>query len=279
MNELKNIVVGIDFSERSKDALIQAARIANLNQSNLHAVHVVEKETSNELALIELLEPEEIRLRLEASAKAMIQDWQKIEGLPPNTNWHMIYGNPVDELVQHVKQVNANLFVAGVRGTMNDSLGAGAQAARLVRKAPCKVRLVKKDQIKPCSRVVACIDFSATSQRVVEQAIHVAKLDRSKVHFLHIFAAPWKKLHYKAQTSSSKSDQAAYLKNLKEKLTGFAGDTEDIQVSFHLEHAQHRGFGISQFANKINSDIVIIGTRSRWNLNYFLLARLSLFAP
>ena len=49
MDRLKNIVIGVDFSEFSKIALRQAKRISRWNQSDLDVIHVVDKLVVSEL--------------------------------------------------------------------------------------------------------------------------------------------------------------------------------------------------------------------------------------
>ena len=50
MNKLKTIIVGVDFSECSRSALEQAARMAEWNQANLRIIHAVEHLTISEAA-------------------------------------------------------------------------------------------------------------------------------------------------------------------------------------------------------------------------------------
>ena len=50
MDLLKNVVVGIDFSKYSHNALAQAMRIARWNEAKLHVVHVIEESVAADLA-------------------------------------------------------------------------------------------------------------------------------------------------------------------------------------------------------------------------------------
>jgi nucleotide-binding universal stress UspA family protein len=49
MHRLKSILVGVDFSECSKAALQQAARMAKWNGATLHVLHVIESMVVTEL--------------------------------------------------------------------------------------------------------------------------------------------------------------------------------------------------------------------------------------
>ena len=50
MESLKNVVVGIDFSKYSANALNHAVRFAHWNTAKLHVIHVIEPSLSTSLA-------------------------------------------------------------------------------------------------------------------------------------------------------------------------------------------------------------------------------------
>lgn len=271
MNRLKNIVVGVDFSKRAKCALTEAVRLARWNHSKLHLVHVVEEEAAAELARHENRDLDDLREELVADAKESLLEWSAAADLPEHTSFRVVYGYPTEELIKQIKQVNADLFVAGVRGTVNEAKGAGNQAARLVRGAPCKVMLVEEGGTRPFKVIVAAVDFSPTSKTVVEQALQIAGLDGSQVHFLHAYAAPWRKLHYRSESRYSGEFQKQYLAELTNRLRDFVGDPGSAKATFALRHAQNHGFGVGEYARENGADLIVIGTRGRTSLKYLLL--------
>ena len=271
MNKLKNVVVGIDFSTRSKCALMKAARLARQNEAQLHAIHVIEEEHAEDLARHERRSPDDIRRELMASAEEAMKAWLEEIDLPNDATCGVAYGQPVKELVRKIDETKADLLVAGVRGLSDDATGAGVQATRFVRKASCKVLLVEEGQSDAFERVVAAIDFSATSERVVEQAVHVAQLDGSELHFLHIYSAPWEKFHYLHDPNYSTSFRESYVGDLERHLREFVGDTGEAKVSFHVQHHQKSGQGINDFCVEKNADLVIMGTRGRTSLKELVM--------
>lgn len=271
MNKLKNIVVGVDFSNRARCALSEAARLARANQSRLRVAHVVEEEAAEDLAEHERRDLAEIRGELMNCAVEMMDKWQDGIDLPKGSECRITYGHPIEELIGQVNEVNADVLIVGVRGIINEAEGAGAQASRLVRRAPCKVLLVEDGQTQSFQSAVACVDFSPTSKLVVEQAIHMADLDGSELHFLHVYTAPWHKFSYLFGSRYSSEFRDSYVDELEKKLRDFVGDFGKAKVSFHLQHEQHRGLGIGLFCAEKNADLVIIGTRGRTSLKYLLM--------
>jgi len=271
MDRLKNLVAAVDFSDRSRNALDEAARIAGWNDAKLRLVHVVESELAGQLAAHEGRDVEEIRADLTRAAREELEAWGRALGGEIKVSERVLYGHATDEVVKQVKEVNAGLLVAGVRGQANDSPGAGAQATRLVRVSPCHVLLVDENHRGPFKRVVAGIDFSPTSKEVAEQALRVARRDGAEVFFVHVYVAPWQGLHLPSGKEYSKSFRAAWLADLESELRSFVGSVGDVRASFHLHHHQKHGTGLSQFAREHQAGLVVMGTRGRYNLRYLLL--------
>lgn len=91
MNKLKNIVVGVDYSTRSKGALIKAARLARQNKAQLHVIHVIEREHAEDLANHERRSPDAIRKELTDSANETMTKWSDGMDLPPDTGRSVAY--------------------------------------------------------------------------------------------------------------------------------------------------------------------------------------------
>lgn len=271
MKRMKNIVVGIDFSSRSRDALHEAVRLAAPDEAKLRLVHVVEAEAARQLAAHERRDVEDLRAELTADAKLSLKEWCDEVAAAGLASFRVVYGHATAELSKQIKQVQADLFVGGVRGTVNDAPGAGAQATRLVRSSPCEVLLVKEGHTGPFERVVAGIDFSPTSRRVVEQALAVGAREGAKVAFVHVYSAPWLKLHYRSESRYPAEFRQRHLTDLKRQLREFVGDTGGVKATYHLHQCQTHGCGIADFARHQGADLLVLGTRGHSSLKYLLL--------
>ena len=80
MNRLKSILVGVDFSECSKAALQQAARMAKWNGATLHVLHVIESMVVTELAAALKVPIEQQRQTALTGAQDAPQVWRVGEG-------------------------------------------------------------------------------------------------------------------------------------------------------------------------------------------------------
>jgi len=299
MDRLQNIVIGVDFSEYSKVALEQAKRIARWNQSDLHFIHVVDKMVVGDLQkavgsslekitqdvarttrerINELFAEDPLERRkdmpqsgTEGPSERRTCDVRRIE-LKPD----VIVGDPFEEILNRVRKVKGDLLMLGSNGASSPIRGLGALATACVRKAECRVMIIRETHAKPFTLVTACIDFSRSSAPVVEQAIRVARQDHARLHLVHVFQPPWDRLHYRSPTTASSPDfQRQYKDNLSAELGQFIhkhqGDIKGLDVESHIIESQKPADGIIEYVQNTGADLVVVGTRGRTGVKRLLL--------
>ena len=270
MNQLKNILVAVDFSDCSKAALAQAVRLAQWNGARLHALHVIEPLVVTDVAWAMHASELDANDLLCRQGQAKLQAWlDKTEG---QADVRVVVGTPLHEVLTQVKAVSADLLMVGARGSTAPIEGAGTLAAKWVRKAPTKVLLVSEGGTAPFRKVVACVDFSPTSGLAIEQARRVASREGGEIHCLHVFDPPWRRLHYRAPTAEATPEfQKQYTAALQGRLEEFVGQHEGFNRRCVLFPWSSYGQGIAQYAKEIGADLVILGTRGQTSLRYILL--------
>ena len=144
----RRIVVAVDFSETSRQALIAAMRIAVQDNASVHAVHV--------------FNPPWLRLHYRSATPQATSDYRKqfLDGLArrlerfcdpgdPETRWV----KPMFHVIEHRSHGvgivdfalgnSADLVVLGTRGRTNlRDLVLGSTAERVLRQAPCSILAV-----------------------------------------------------------------------------------------------------------------------------------------
>ena len=272
MNKLRTIVVGVDFSECSRSALEQAARMAAWNQASLRVMHAIEYLTISEAAEALRLNEDGIRSEIRQQAIARLAGWVAEVGAPAQHSREVIFGPPLDVLLQEARTSNADLLVLGVSGDSLLPYGAGTLATKCLRKAPCKVMLVKATHARPFRRIVACVDFSESSREAVLQAMRISSQDRAELHFLHVFQPPW---DFSAPFSERVPAVAVFAKNyrlvLQNNLRQFVGADPSGPSICAITEAKTHGHGIAEYCRRIDADLVILGSKGKTNLKYVLL--------
>jgi nucleotide-binding universal stress UspA family protein len=272
MNRLKTIIVGVDFSECSRSALEQAARVAEWNQANLRVIHAIDDLAIQEAADAMSLSEGEIRSQARLQAVSRLASWAKELPMPDRHSREVIFGSPLDVLLQESRTSRADLLVLGVTGDSLLPFGAGTLATKCIRKAPCKVLLIKESHARPFRKIVACVDFSDTSREVVAQVLRVASQDLAETHFLHVFRPHWTASSAFTDSLPAIADfERNYRRVLETNLRQFANSSAGTSAIYAVHEAKSHGHGIAEYCREIGADLVILGTKGKTNLKYVLL--------
>lgn len=145
MNEIKKILVPVDFSENSLNALTYANNFAKCFQSKLFLIYVVEP----------IIYPSDFGLgqvSLVANTQEIIDhSKEELEKLAKReiskpTEFEIIIkrGRPFIEIIDTASEIDADIIIIATHGhTGVDHLLFGSTAEKVVRKAPCPVLTVR----------------------------------------------------------------------------------------------------------------------------------------
>lgn len=273
MNRLKKIVVGVDFSDCSANALSRAAAISQNNQGELHVIHVIDYLVLTDLKAVYRRNSEEVEAQVCQDMRNRLL--QMVAKISPDVRPELdvVIGSPLDGLIRKVKAVEADLLVLGTRG-QGGSEDTGTLAAKAIRKVPASVLLVEPHHTEPLRKVVVCIDFSPISDRLVQLAQLVVAPEGS-IHLLHAYSPPWEKLHYKAPTPEATPNfREAFKIALEARLESYleAVPAEKRQLfGFSLRESSGAAQGILAYLCGHQADLAVLGTKGRTNLRYMLM--------
>lgn len=277
MQAIRTILIAIDFSECSLIALKQAARIAKWNNAALRVVHVIESSVISELARAYKKPVDEITRDLtEGATKEMAEHLKKVE-TPVTVQMHALVGHPLEAIMDAVKQHSADLLVIGMHGAGGRGEGVGTMATKCVRKSPVDVLLVHPARSDAFREIVACVDFSETSDLAVSYAVRIAVQDSAHLNLLHVYYGPWNRLHYRSPSYESSPDfQEQYKAGLREELEStLKKHTEEAEWLGNVNVALHEnasyGKGITDFAREHDADLIVLGARGQSTLRYLIL--------
>ena len=119
MNQLKNILVAVDFSDCSKAALAQAVRIAGWNGAKLHAIHVIEPLVVSNVAWSMHATDSDATDLVYRQAHARMAAW--IQEAGGQAEISVVVGTPIHEVLTQVRAVSADLLkrLSGKTGSLN----------------------------------------------------------------------------------------------------------------------------------------------------------------
>ena len=252
MERLESIVVGLDFSECSRVALIQALRVAGWSGATARAVHVVAA-TADEMGET----AREYRSGLVEDAKkqwrALVEDMPDARGI----EFDVGVASRLAGIRQALERHQADLLVIGAYGEGKANVGLGTLASACIRSVATDVMVVRESGRRRFETIVVVIDFSDASRYALEAAALVATGERARLHAVHV--------------EPSRVETFAHLRSdLAPRLELFVQATTstypELEVSSRIFlHTGHRS-GVLEFADQVHADLVVVGTRGHTNL-------------
>jgi nucleotide-binding universal stress UspA family protein len=145
IEELDRILVPIDFSEHSKQALRYAKQIAVSYDSRLQLLHVLEKAVHPSFYPFEKSQFFNLREAVQQKSKEALERLLKeTEGPELTAEIHVIEGRAAADITEFAKDNQSDLIVIATHGlTGIEHLLMGSVTEKVVRRAPCPVFTVK----------------------------------------------------------------------------------------------------------------------------------------
>jgi nucleotide-binding universal stress UspA family protein len=192
--KIERILVPLDFSPASTEALDHAVWLAKQFRAAIHLVHVYPPDEASSV-------PGAGHLMLQ-SAEAIERLNEELTGIHRKhvptyrpENCHVCTGQPYQEIVRLAREIDADLIALATRGHSGlKHLLLGSTAERVVRNAPCPVLVVRKgkQKSKEASKqfairtILVPVDFSTCSLAGLEYAASLAKRLNATLRLFHV---------------------------------------------------------------------------------------------
>jgi nucleotide-binding universal stress UspA family protein len=195
--QIKTILVPLDFSRASMQALKYTIPLAEEFRAPIHLVHV---QPTDELTAISRAG----HLMLDcADAIAYLQDrldevQRKHDVRFWPDNCHVVAGKPFEEICKLARELEVDLIVLPTRGHSGlKRIALGSTAERVVRYSPCPVLIPRGKKYKatawngeaavkfPVRKILVPVDFSECSVAGVKYAAFLAKRFGAKLRLFH----------------------------------------------------------------------------------------------
>lgn len=202
---IRHVMVAVDFSEASRDALALAASLARRLGANLSVVHVVADPCHERWASEVDVELGDLTERCVREAEGRLRGFVANLG-PDRVRTAVRLGDAPDELLRFAAEIDADLIVIGRQGAAAPSPGRmGAVVSRVLESAPCPVITTPAPEearmLAPSPRphpapdaatirgILAASDFSQVSNAAVDYARQLGAQLHCPVHVLHVAAS------------------------------------------------------------------------------------------
>ena len=252
---MKRILVPVDFSDYSVEALKVAAQIARKNHCEIVLLHLLElPQQSTALYGNGYSIPEIVFFKNKA-----------IEKLEELMDSPFLQGINVLESVEFIKvdlgvidasiKNNVDLIIMGSHGTSGfNELLVGSNTEKIVRYSKIPVLVIKKGTNKfKSTNFVFASDFSRETKKPFRKMLEFAKFFNSKL-FLVTICTP---SSFKTTTATEKI------------MDDFIANFDIENYSTHIYNDTNIENGIINFANSVNADLIGMCTHGRTGLAHF----------
>ncbi|HOX82033.1 MAG TPA: universal stress protein [Chryseolinea sp.] len=247
----KKIAAAFAFSPTLEGLLTETARVQKYWNSELILIHVGEHSQQEEQQLGELLE--KIGLSEYGNLKIV---WEK--------------GNPVDRILKTCSREQVDLLIAGaLKKESMVKYYLGTIARKILRKADCSVLVLTSPSILPTQikNIVANTEDTEFIEEVLTTACTIGQKENS--NFLHIVREiKMYGLTMSATENCTEEEYAALRQNLvQDEITEVEEillriPHEGLKVNVKLLSGKS-GFELSQFAQRKNAELLIVGAPQR----------------
>lgn len=189
---LKTLVVPLDGSLLAETAIPHALALARPTKAMIHIVRVVTPRMGGQL--------DQFQTDRQHTAQAEqylspIQAQMREEGARVRTT--VLHGYPIDQLLIHSAQVQADLIVMATHGRSGvQRLILGSVADRIVREAACPVVLVRGEMpVRTCLRILVPLDGTTLGEAVLPIAATLARTLHARLTLLRAVPRATYNLH------------------------------------------------------------------------------------
>ncbi len=231
---MKRILVPVDFSEVSKDAVRSAASLARKSKGDLVIFHVIEtSKDSNEL-----------RQKIDD-----ILSMRELQGIV--VHYKQTAGDPIDEIVAQ----QLDLIVMGSEGAAGiENLVLSTLSEKVSRKAKCAVINVKKYvDLANINSIVFPTDMKTDQTSVIKDIKSLQSFYGAHLHLIKVFDDTW----VLERDVKLRLEEFAKLHNL---------DSYSVSARPNMDQAEE----ILEFANEINAPMIAMGIHDRHGLGKIL---------
>ena len=286
MLKIEKILVPVDFSVHSRDALKAALALKRDFGAELILLHVFDISQLLGLGWTvygESLEGE-VMLRMEKDSQKALDDFAGEMQVGSDTARLVVArGKPFIEVVRVARAENVDMVAMGTHGRKGiELLVLGSNAEKVVRKAPCSVMTLRHDDKRPpkpfpAKKILVPTDFSLTSERAMSMAVRIASKYSAEIILLHVFSDfnVEEAVHWTSYISTDKTEaelEEKIFKRANEELDVFIGKFPlgDLKVRpVVLNDKPHDG--IVDLAEDEKVDLIVMGTHGRTGVSHLLL--------
>jgi len=241
----KKILIGIDFSDCSLNALEHAITIAQRSSSGITMVWVNHLDYSKEIFSVE---PKDLINEVEEKFKEIIKKYKSKLGRE-ELNYQIRKGKVYKEICTVADEIDAFLIVIGTHGSTGfEEFWIGSNANRVVSTSRKPIITIRAgvDIDKGLRKIVMPFDSTKVTRQKLPMTALLAKFFNAEVHILGMYTSKLDDIRYRIRN---------YVEQAKDYL-----QENDILYKVEFIETDHITEATIEYANKINANLISIMT-------------------
>jgi nucleotide-binding universal stress UspA family protein len=276
MLKLKRILFPTDFSRCAQQALGHAAHWAKEHGAELHVMHAMTLFQSDPYSLPNTNEiQQQLKEVAQSQLSATIKSVQAGDLKIKQAQVRGISTAPV--ILTYARDNDIDLIVMGTHGRRGlGHLFLGSVAEEVVRMASCPVLTIRerKEPIpaEMAKSILVPVDFSEHSQQALVYAKKVAAFYHARLQLLHVIEEAVPPACYMAAGTSILTYKPELKTGAEQEMKRLLRETKgpEVPASLHITEG-YPARDVVTFAEKYNSDLILIATHGRTGLEHMLL--------
>jgi len=239
MNE---ILVGVDFSESSQNALAHAIGLASKFKSNLLLVWV---ENSNSIRHLDIKSDESVKEVVESRFKKIINDYSK-EISPKDIEYRIRKGVTYKEVISLSVENDIDMIVVGAHGSQGfRRFLMGDNANHIIAEAKCPVITIREHRTldRDLKTIVIPIDSSLDTRQKLPITAKMALYYGADIHLLGLYFSNVGTLRKRVNSYIEQSEQFLIKSGVKNVIVHFASSKNGART-------------IMNYAIKVNAGLI-----------------------
>ena len=238
LQERGTLLIPIDFTEQSLLAIKQAYNLAKYTHSKIVLIHSYEK----------------VGGEMYEELKALTKQTEAESGVP--TEFMNVKGDIYQEVPRVAAEINATIVIVGLESHMSSKNIIGSSASKMIRDCTCPVISIRgKEHKDGCENILLPLDLSRESREKVDVAVQFAHYFGASIRILGVFSL---------SDSVYENQLLAYSHQVKQYIKG-----KGISCSNKSLASDNIAETIVEYANKIESDLIIIMNKPTLNIKEF----------
>ncbi|PLX28623.1 MAG: hypothetical protein C0600_09530 [Ignavibacteria bacterium] len=130
--------------------------------------------------------------------------------------------------------------------------------------------------LESVSSIVVPVDFSGASVRLLQSAVHIARLYKAEIHLLHVYQDVFSVLSMRTFDLNEDVVEAAIIKEIGERFGSLldAVPIEDLRVNTSIRKGE-TDEKILEYVKDIGADLIVIATNGRSGIEEFFVGSIA----